>query len=535
MKPFLYLTLSLSFLITTGAKAQFTNIQIGNQHAPEEVTICINPRNHHQVVAGANLDNYYFSSDGGSTWTGKRLVSPGNGVYGDPCTFTDTAGNFYFMHLSNPPGGMGNWVDRIVCHRSVDGGQTYNNGTYTGLNGTKVQDKHWAAVNPLTNEIYVCWTQFDVYGSHKSSDSSVILFSKSADNAATWTSPRRISKQAGDCIDSDSTVEGAVPCVGPAGQIYVSWAGPQGLVFNKSFDDGNSWMPQELLVNTIPGGWDYNVSGLFRCNGLPVTACDLSHGPHRGTIYINWSDQRNGTTDTDIFLVKSTDGGITWSAPFRVNNDPPGKQQFMSGMTIDQANGDIYVLYYDRRAYASGDSTRPYVSGDSTDVYLARSTDGGSSFLEFKVNEKAFVPDPSVFFGDYIGISAHDKMVRPIWMAYNGKILSAWTALIDATMLGIYENKAFDFAPMAMEQNIPNPFNESTLIHFDLLDKTVVTLSIYDMLGKKVAVLYENQKMDKGGHDYIFNAKAAGLRPGIYHYNLECGMNRITRKMSIIE
>jgi hypothetical protein len=524
MKFLFGLIFSLFFMFTTGIKAQFVNVLIGNQHSPEEVSICINPKNHNQIVAGANLDNYYYSSDAGMTWTGKTLVSTGNGVYGDPCVFADTAGNFYFMHLSNPPSGSGSWVDRIVCQRSVDGGITYNNGSYAGLNGSKVQDKHWAAVNQVTNEIYVCWTQFDAYGTHNKADSSIILFSKSSDNAVSWSSPKRISMQAGDCVDSDSTVEGAVPCVGPAGQIYVSWAGAQGLVFNRSLDDGNTWMAHESVVSVIPGGWDYNVSGLFRCNGLPVTGCDVSHGPNRGTIYINWSDQRNGTTDSDIFLARSTDGGTSWSAPMRVNKDLPGRQQFMSGMTIDQANGDLYVLYYDRRAYANG---------DSTDVYMARSSDGGTSFDEFKINQKAFVPDPNIFFGDYISISAHNKMVRPVWMAYNGTSLSAWTAIIDANMLGIQEEKAGTVSPIVMDQNNPNPFNDNTRIHFDLADKTTVSLFIYDLLGKKVATLYENQKMDKGGHDYIFNAKAAGLSPGIYQYTLESGSNQVTRKMSV--
>jgi hypothetical protein len=524
MTPIRYYSFLL-LLWSIPAQAQIQNILVGNKNAPEEVSICINPKNHLQMTAGANLDNYYYSSDGGLTWTGKSLVSVGNGVYGDPCVFTDTAGNFYFMHLSNPPPGAGSWVDRIVCQRSTDGGQTYNNGSYTGLNGTKVQDKHWTAVNQATNEIYVCWTQFDVYGSHNPQDSSVILFSKSSDNAATWSTPLRISRQAGDCIDSDSTVEGAVPCLGPQGQLYVAWTGPQGLVFNKSLDDGASWLAHETPICSVPGGWDYNISGLYRCNGLPATMSDLSPGPHRGTIYVNWSDQRNGTTDTDIWLVQSQDEGKTWSVPKRVNSDAPGKQNFMSWMSIDQTNGDLYIVYYDRRNRAAG--------SDTTDVYLARSTDGGQSFTDFRISQNAFVPKPGIFFGDYIGISAHGGMVRPIWMQYDGTVLSAWTAIVDAAMLGIAEEAPLPVAGLRLDQNSPNPFTESTVIHFDLKDKCVVTLYISDLLGRRVAVLYQKQKMDKGGHEYVFNAKAAGIPAGLYEYTLESDSSRVTRKMNI--
>ena len=528
MKIAAFFNLLLLILLAYNGRAQFQNVMVGNQHSPEEVSICINPKNHLQLTAGANLDNYYYSSDGGLTWTGKTLVSPPYGVYGDPIVFADTSGAFYYMHLSNPPPGNGGWVDRMVCQRSTDGGRTYDTGTTTGLNGTKVQDKPGVAVNPFNNEIYVCWTQFDVYASHNGMDSSVILFSKSSDHAATWSAPARISRRAGNCVDSDSTVEGAVPCVGPNGQIYVAWTGPDGIVFNKSSDGGLTWLASETKVCAVPGGWDYNISGLFRCNGLPATVCDLSPGPNRGTIYINWSDQRNGTTDTDVWMVKSTDEGQTWSAPCRVNTDAPGRQNFLSWMTVDPADGNVYVVYYDRRSRS--------IQGDTTDVYLARSADGGKSFTDFRINQQSFIPKPGVFFGDYIGISALSGMVRPVWMQYDGiSTLSAWTAIMDAGMMGFADPGNKEPYPMQLRQNSPNPFDDNTVIHFDLQDKCRVSLFVSDLRGRKVAVLYENQKMDKGGHDYVFNARAAGLEPGMYEYTLESDTSRLTRKMNVLK
>ena len=231
------------------------------------------------------------------------------------------------------------WLDRIVCQKSVNGGQTWDNGTFMGLNGVKAQDKEWAVVDPANNNIYVCWTQFDKYGSTNPLDSSNIMFSKSSDGGSNWSPARRLNRKAGDCLDMDNTVEGAVPAVGPNGQIYSSWAGPLGLVFTRSADGGSTWTDDNKIICAIPGGWDYGVPGIYRANGLPVTCCDLSSGPYRGTIYINWSDQRNGETDTDIWLVKSVDGGETWTDPIRVNDDPPGKQQFFTWMTVDQSTG----------------------------------------------------------------------------------------------------------------------------------------------------------------------------------------------------
>ena len=138
-------------------------------------------------------------------------------------------------------------------------------------------------------------------------------------------------------------------------------------------------------------------------------------------MYLNWSDQRNGENDTDIWLAKSTDNGDTWSEAIRVNNDGPGKHQFFSWMDVDPSTGYIYVVFYDRRAY--GDA--------QTDVYLAYSTNGGQTFTNQIISEKPFTPNAQVFFGDYNDISAVNGRVRPIWTVANGGSLSVHTALIE--------------------------------------------------------------------------------------------------------
>lgn len=505
-------------IVSVRAFAQFPNVMISNFNDPEEVSICINPKNPTQVVAGANIDNVFHSSDGGATWTIDVLNDEINGVWGDPAIFTDTAGNFYFSHLANPPQN-GNWVDRIVFSKSFDGGATWSGGTHTGLNGIKVQDKEQSAVNKANNEIYVTWTQFDNYESTAPQDSSLILFSKSTDGGQTWSTPKRISAQAGDCLDSDNTVEGATPAVGPNGEIYVVWAWSNGLYFTKSLDGGNTWLPHEIFISSMPGGWDYNITGLYRCNGLPVTLTD-----NNGTIFVNWTDQRNGTTDTDVWLIKSVDGGQSWSVPVRVNDDAPGKQQFLTWMSIDPVTNNIFCVFYDRRNYNNS---------DSTDVYLARSANGGNSFTNYKINETAFIPDPDVFFGDYTGISAYNNKVLPIWMAYSDNMLSVWTALIDASLSGIEPVGTSSLSPVDLEQNAPNPFNETTRISFGLKKGGKVNLYLYDVSGKKIATLYENEIFHEGKYDYIFNATAAQLNQGIYYYSLSCDEYEITRKMVI--
>ncbi len=333
------------------------------------------------------------------------------------------SGNLYYGHLSV----ASYWIDRIVIQRSTNHGAAFNDGAGIGFNNPKQQDKEWISTDmtgsPYHGNVYVTWTEFDSYGSANPSDSSRIRFSRSTDQGLTWSPAVTISDVSGDCIDSDNTDEGAVPCVGPDGQIYVSWAGPLGLMFDKSTNGGTTW-GNDIFVSDIPGGWDFDVSGIYRANGLPITACDTeSASPYNGNIYINWSDQRNGTENTDVFFVKSTDGGNTWTLPLKVNDDNTTRHQFFTWMTIDQTTGFIYCCFYDRRN----------TTGAATDVFVARSTDGGDSFENFKVSESSFTPTSGIFFGDYTNIAAYNRMIYPMWMRLNNSTLSVWTAIIHDT------------------------------------------------------------------------------------------------------
>jgi hypothetical protein len=511
--------LLLFFSFATGLQAQYPNIIIGTTNEPNEPAICINPKNPFQMVAGSNTDNYYYSSDGGVTWASGTLTSS-LGVWGDPVVIADTAGNFYFFHLSVPT--WPQWLDRIVCQKSSNGGQTWNDGTFMGLNGSKDQDKEWTVVDPANNAMYTCWTQFDEYNSTAPQDSSNILFSRSLDAGATWSDAKRINNKAGDCLDMDNTVEGAVPAVGPNGEIYVSWAGPLGLVFTKSTDGGVSWPYGNLVIGDIPGGWDFAVPGIYRANGLPVTCCDLSYGPSRGTIYINWSDQRNGENDTDVWIIKSTDGGLTWSVPKRVNDDPPGRQQFFTWMTIDQVTGYIYTVFYDRRNH----------NNNLTDVYMAVSKDGGETFNNFKVSETPFNPNPSIFFGDYTNIAAHNNIVRPIWTRLHNGSLSVLTALVDSIFVGLSPEKEVSL-PFSLEQNYPNPVQDITYISYKIHVPTRITLKVFDVYGHEVASILSDMPVSSGKHIEQFNSRACGLSRGFYYYSLTSKDLTVKRKMIV--
>ncbi|MCX6269875.1 MAG: T9SS type A sorting domain-containing protein [Bacteroidetes bacterium] len=512
-------TLSAFFSILTTTYCQHPNIFIWNGGNPNEPAICISPKNPAVMMAGANLNQYYLSTDGGANWAVGALTSP-YGVFGDPCVVVDTNQNFHFFHLSEPP--WPSFIDRIVCQTLTGGVLPWSSGSYTYYLKGKSQDKDWAVVNPYNNELYACWTQFDSYQSNNPLDSTIILFAKSTDEGNTWTNVNRLSRQAGDCMDSDSTVEGAVPAVGPNGEIYVSWSGPSGILFDRSLDGGISWLNQDIYVCDQPGGWDFSIPGINRANGMPVTCCDLSNGPYRGNIYINFSDQRNSTEDTDIWLVKSTDSGNTWSQPKRVNDDPAGKQQFFTWMTVDQVTGYLYFVFYDRRNYAN----------DSTDVYMAVSKDGGETFINFRISESAFMPVSSVFFGDYTNVAAHDNIVRPIWTRMDNNTTSIFTALVDVSAMGIDHPLSPFFN---IDQIFPNPFRQTTTLSYTIQQPCRLSLKIVNLLGKEVVTLINNENRPAGKHTETFDATKHKLSPGVYFLQLSCGTSMDKREMVIIK
>jgi hypothetical protein len=500
---------------------QYKNVMISDKFSPNETSIMIDADHPEKLIAAANLNNYYLSADTGKTWTTKS-ISSAYGVWGDPALIVDAKSNFYFFHLSNPDGPA--WVDRIICQKSSNAGNTWTDESFTGLNGSKVQDKPWITVNRKTNHMYVTWTQFDAYGSGLQGDSSTILFAKSVDDGLSWSDPIRINKKGGDCLDDDNTVEGAVPAIGPDGQIYVSWVGPQGIIFDKSYDDGITWMNNDKYVTSVPGGWAYSVPGIYRANGLPVTVCDTSATTSRGNIYINWTDQRNGIDNTDVWVVKSSDGGETWSDLIKVNNDNSGHHQFLSWLTIDQVTGYLYIVFYDRRNY---DDT-------NTDVYLATSKDGGTTFTNEKISSTPFVPNETVFFGDYTNIVAYNNIVRPTWTRLHSGKLSVWT-IVEEKSKPVTTANSDPFVQVDPELEVyPNPAIQETYVSFKLRDPASVTLSISDHLGREVITLIDNQQYPQGKHIVKVSVPDSRLTNGIYYYVLNAGKVRKTKRMVIL-
>ncbi len=407
------------------------NIDMSNEPGPQsETSIAINPNNIARLVGGSNEIvrlpmRGYFSSDGGTAWGAVDLPLPpaittnGNDFGSDPGVAWDTRGNVYYSYIVvffNPSFRAIDGTEMAVA-RSSDGGQTWTP-TYFNLNsGTgKFNDKPMIAVDtnpnsPFRDTVYVAWDNAS-FNQGKSSNNDVILVSHSSDGGQTFSAPVVASAtNAGP-----RAVIGADPFVGPDGAVHVAWHDVQNnrLVESSSADGGETFSAEHTIASTQVA-FDVAIPAQNTRGALVYPACgaDVSAGANRGTLYCSWMDE-TATNGTDVFVARSTNAGVTWGPPMRVNDDASGvaNDQFNQWLAVDPSDGSVHLSWND---------TRLDPSHVSTHIFYARSTDGGRTFspnvqvTTAPTNETCCGADLGNQYGDYEGIAALGGIVHPIW------------------------------------------------------------------------------------------------------------------------
>jgi type IX secretion system substrate protein len=203
-----------------------------------------------------------------------------------------------------------------------------------------------------------------------------------------------------------------------------------------------------------------------------------------------------------------------------VNN---GKVQFFPAVKVDETGG-LNVAYYDNRSAA----------GDSMGVYLSRSTDGGTTWSDYPINQHWFRPAPasgggSGNMGDNIGMTSGNGKLWPVWMDNSTGTLQVWTASIDIATIGIRKISSEVPIDFALHQNYPNPFNPTTKIKFDIPSRTTkAEIIIYDLLGRRISTLV-NSPLEPGTYEATWDATS--YPSGVYFCRLSAGTFTVTMRM----
>ncbi|UCC29969.1 MAG: exo-alpha-sialidase [Phycisphaerales bacterium] len=356
-------------------RGRFQSIQVnvdsfGNNivgDAANEPSIAIDPTDPDKMVIGwrqfdtissnFRTSGYGYSHDGGQTWTFPGVLEPG--VFSsDPVLASDLNGNIYYYALQSNRG-PGSWP--CYLYRTSDGGVTWPQEVYA-FGG----DKAWIAVDSTTGigsgNIYMAWSPW--YGCCDGH------FSRSTDGGLTFLDPISIPR---------SVFFGTIT-VGLDGAVYVSGGvnypyGPFAVARSSNAQD-------PLLTPSFDFATEVNLDGFLALSvgpnpegllGQVWVASDHSDGPTQGNLYLLCSVERFSISDPlDVMFARSTDGGLTWSAPIRVNDDPVGNNAWQWFGTMSVApNGRIDAIWND---------TRNSGADNLSELYYSFSLDGGLSW-----------------------------------------------------------------------------------------------------------------------------------------------------------
>jgi len=448
--------------------------------AANEPSIAIDPVNPNRMAIGwRQFDNvnsnfrqagYGYSTDGGQNWTFPGVIE--QSVFrSDPVLDTDTAGNFYYNSLTSNAS-----VYTCKVFKSSDGGASW--GTGTDAHGG---DKQWMTIDRTggqgTGNIYSSWTSY--YSSCLPG-----FFTRSTDGGNSFE----------NCVEVAGYPYWGTMAVGTDGELYIAGSGMyDGIMVSKSTDAQISGNPVTWDFTTyidmdgyITAQTPINPVGLLGQASIDV---DRSDGPGHGNIYILASFARLSVNDpADVIFAKSTDSGLTWSTPQRINDDESITNYQWFGTMSVAPNGRIDVIWLDTRDDNYG--------WDLSALYYSYSEDQGETW---SVNERlSDLFDPHLGYpqqeklGDYFDMESDSIGAHLAWAnTLNGE-QDVYYSYITSQVTGIKEKPGT--RNILSLTSFPNPFRDRNTIEYKIANTGHVKLAICNIYGEEISVLIdENQ------------------------------------------
>ena len=429
-----------------------------------EMTATSDPNNAQRLafIQGSSLG---VSTNGGTSFT---VVSVANSLpmgwssVGDGVVAYDRAGRMFVTMLGQPNGGPWQvWVGQRNPVTGVAIGAMTNVSAAMGVGSIATSDKPWIAADstpgsPFANRLYVTWSltggafsgAFEVWGAY------------STNQGANWTQMVRNAQLPGPLSPlnaSDGRCWPSHVAVGANGDVYVGYHSQTGFLLNS---DGSTGPPdgisgKAVVLRSTDGGATFpqrseplpagqsditfniqsNETGVipdarFWLTGSlqpyilpdPATACKLH--------VVSADDPDNDPTSgdaSDAVMATSTNCGVSWALPQRVNDGPAGSWQLFPTAAIDPISSAIAVSWLDNRNAAS------YPVGSAgnarADLRVRYSLDDGVSWLpSLIVNDAPIDPDaststigsglpPTYRIGEYMGVTFSECAAHMWWPA----------------------------------------------------------------------------------------------------------------------
>lgn len=226
----------------------------------------------------------------------------------------------------------------------------------------------------------------------------------------------------------------------------------------------------------------FNNLSAIQVGATAVSHPSLAYSDDGSTLYCLFSGVQPDTLDAfnynDIYICRSTDDGATWTPPVNITNTADWDEMYPSIAKTGNTSTKINV------------------------VWQATKGPGCQSFTDLTPTYR-------------------------VWQVY-AKIDPQTGGIINVNNISSQVPEGF-----SLKQNYPNPFNPSTSIRFELPKANRVTLKVYDMSGKEVAILVKNEQVSAGLNEVVFNGSA--LASGVYFYTLQAGDFKETKKMVLVK
>ena len=379
-----------------------------------------NPDDPNQVVVAYNdsrginagplvISSVSVSSDGGTTFTRVTNASgqsPFPNTFGDPVVLYNKPTQTWFTVWLD-----GNAGCTLGGFKSTDPADP-NSWTHFCVHPSGGDDREsgWADNNPSSpffGNMYISWNDFNV-------GAGALVVSRSTDNGSTWSSAITVANTGTFIRNTQITGD-----MSGNGTIYIAGMDEGGggfphdntnLIY-KSTDGGATW--SNTYTGTPFPGPGVTSSGYFACmfNDVSIGAYWRHEGwgepaAFNDIVHLVYAQHGTGSDAGDVYYIRSTDGGVTFGTPLKLNTDATTRPQWQPNLSVSPT-GTLLATWYDAR-----ESTDCVVGDENTPCYRMwsrKSNDNGASWLPDDmlsdvVSPLPAQPDPgivSVYVGDY--------------------------------------------------------------------------------------------------------------------------------------
>jgi hypothetical protein len=359
-----------------------------------EPDIDVNPLTpSHQIVSGINSPSSaqgmiaypaFYSTDSGQTWTQSTGIGPNDEV-GDPSIEYDADGRAFYMEVVPFPANAGATPVGVYVARSDDDGMTYPARTYPfdmsstftlpggGTTHSCVSsglpydypklgvDK--SAGSSFRNTVYAtAEADLDQNGDGTCGSASMV-FARSTDHGLTWTSRQVLDGNFVNVNRIAVTANGTILLARGINPGDPRCASGNGIVLRTSTDGGATFTSGTCI---------YNSNGdIFPSHVWPV-----AHATDASRIWVAFDAAVNSLASIHVFVIKSTDGGGTWSSPLRVDDAilDDHVDHFMPTLALS-SSGRLDMSWFDYRN--SSPTVQVPGAWQPSDIYHSFSLDGG--------------------------------------------------------------------------------------------------------------------------------------------------------------